>query len=709
MSPSVEAVSRPGLTPQHPPLRPRPPVNLRSVTLGMLGVLIISSISAYNDWVLVNTYLTGNYLPVGLLLYLLLLLLLINAPLRRWWPDHALDSRELAVVMCMVLVSCAIPSSGLMRYMPTSLVGVWYHAGQNADYRRFMLELNLPQWIFPQFQSSDRATWSNDPVIMNYYLRAPDGQGVPWSAWLTPALTWGIFLAALGTAVICTAVIVRRQWVENERLPFPLAEVYASLIESPAPGRTLNPLLGSRSFWIAFAAVFVIHGLNAMNRYFPKTWPQFPLKYDLSSMLTGEPWRYLDYAAPRGTLYFSIVGIAFFLQSKVGFSLWFFYILFNITRMFYGTWKSDYTGGMQQDQLTGAAIVYAAAILWVGRAHFAMVLRHMFRRYRPGEPTGRYLSYRAAGWGLAGSLIVAAVWLKLAGASAIGAVVLVLLLMMMVLVVARIIAETGMIFARTELPISRFWLVVGTLPDGLARRTTMETYFYSALFSLNFTHDTREALPVYATHALRVADQVAYADDARTPPHRESQTRRTGPFLLALAAAIVVAFVVSGAAMLKVEYSYAATIDRLQVSPINYWGITGNHTYYVMDATRDYRPPRIGPQEPHSRTGYFLSGVVIAGLLSFLRLRFMAWPLHPVGLLLAYSYPMRMVWFSVMVGWIIKVMVVRFGGVQLIRAAKPFFIGLIVGEAGAAAFWLVVTLVLNALGLEFHAIQLLPA
>ena len=35
-------------------------------------------------------------------------------------------------------------------------------------------------------------------------------------------------------------VVLRRQWVENERLQFPLVTVYMSLIESPAPGKALK-------------------------------------------------------------------------------------------------------------------------------------------------------------------------------------------------------------------------------------------------------------------------------------------------------------------------------------------------------------------------------------------------------------------------------------------------------------------------------------
>jgi hypothetical protein len=82
--------------------------------------------------------------------------------------------------------------------------------------------------------------------------------------------------------------------------------------------------------------------------------------------------------------------------------------------------------------------------------------------------------------------------------------------------------------------------------------------------------------------------------------------------------------------------------------------------------------------------------------------------LHPVGLLIAYGWPIKNIWFSLFVGWLVKAVIVRLGGADLFRSARNFFIGLIIGEAGAAAFWLVVCLVLNANGLAYKAIRLLP-
>ena len=38
------------------------------------------------------------------------------------------------------------------------------------------------------------------------------------------------------------------------------------------------------------------------------------------------------------------------------------------------------------------------------------------------------------------------------------------------------------------------------------------------------------------------------------------------------------------------------------------------------------------------------------------------------------------IWFSVMLAWLIKVVVLKYGGVALYRRTRPFFMGMIVGH-----------------------------
>jgi Na+-translocating ferredoxin:NAD+ oxidoreductase RnfD subunit len=65
-------------------------------------------------------------------------------------------------------------------------------------------------------------------------------------------------------------------------------------------------------------------------------------------------------------------------------------------------------------------------------------------------------------------------------------------------------------------------------------------------------------------------------------------------------------------------------------------------------------------------------------------------PLHPLGLLMSLSYPMSRLWFSIVLGWLCKVLVMRFGGSQSYRQLTPAFLGMVVGEVIMILFWLII-------------------
>lgn len=683
-------------------------VSLRSVLLGICGVVFICGLSPFNDFALANTFLVGNFLPIGLLSFFILFVALINAPLWRWAPRHAFDSGELAVALCMVLVSCTLPGSGLMRYLPSQLVGIPFHADQQADLRRLVNQLNLPEWMFPTPMDGEGNLRGNDPVVTGYIKRAPGDSDtfaerwglVPWSNWMKPALTWGALLVAVYGAVICGGIIVQRQWVQNERLAFPLASIYLALIEKPDRGNAFNALFRSRLFHLGFAIPFLILLNNGTHQYLPQYIPAFQISFNLREVLSDPPWSYTDWGLRGAQVFFTVIGVSFFLQTKVALSLWLFYFLINGLKVLYGMQGSELTAWAQYDQQFGSILAYGAFVLWIGRAHWAMVLRQMAFRGSPGDPPAEYLPHAAAGWGFVLCSAGIGAWLVIAGASFIGAIVIVTFMMLMFLVVARVAAETGLIWIQIRATVLRPWIfMLNELPSALSARTTIHSYFYSSLFTNVFLWDLREALPVYSTHAMKVADSTVF-------PPAEQRWRRQWPLIACLMLALGVGYVVAGTSNLFVEYNYAASLDTTQVSPINENGL--NWPKKTLEDTLQYSPPKTGPSESHSRIGHFVAGASITALLGTLHLSMVRFPLHPVGYLMAYSYILRWFWLSILIGWLLKVVIVRFGGSRMYAAARPFFIGLIVGECGAAAFWIVVNFVRHSMGLEFMAIRLLP-
>jgi hypothetical protein len=90
------------------------------------------------------------------------------------------------------------------------------------------------------------------------------------------------------------------------------------------------------------------------------------------------------------------------------------------------------------------------------------------------------------------------------------------------------------------------------------------------------------------------------------------------------------------------------------------------------------------PSDPDRvATGYAGFGFLFCMFLSWLRLRFLWWPLHPLGYAVGFSRrTIDWMWFSIFLGWLIKAMVIRAGGLKAYRRLMPFFLGMIFGEFG---------------------------
>jgi len=85
-------------------------------------------------------------------------------------------------------------------------------------------------------------------------------------------------------------------------------------------------------------------------------------------------------------------------------------------------------------------------------------------------------------------------------------------------------------------------------------------------------------------------------------------------------------------------------------------------------------------------------GMAFTGFLMAMRLRFFWWPFHPVGYVIAETFTMNWLWCATAVGWLIKTLIMRYGGIRMFRAGIPFFIGLILGDYVIASLWALIGL-----------------
>jgi len=689
------------------PMKPAPDrssINWRSVSLGLLGTIFICGLTPYNDCALNNTYLVGNSLPLGVVTLAFLFVLLINGPLWKWFPQYALSGGEMTVALAMTLISCGLPSSGLMRFFPPSLVMPFYQAQSNQEYFALLERLNLPQWLFPTFEGDELKQWVRDPIVSGYYGRwTIEDRSIPYTAWIIPAIGWGLFLFALYGALLCLLTIVHRQWMQNERLAFPLAQIQLSLIEQPKPGSWLNEVLGNRLFWLAFGGAFLLHAWNGCGKYWPRYFIPIPVGYDLHTLFTEPPLVFVNPMLKSSTIYFTVVGVTYFMSRSVAFSVWAFFLLHQIYRIGLGLAYSDPTAHGQFDQHAGGLMAFAIIVFWMGRHHWKLVLQQSLRGHRLGEPRGRYLPHPFAFWGMIACAIFMTAWLIFAGASIGGAALLVFLLLTLYLIATRIIAETGLLHIQLIFSVLRPWTMIAHATGG--HPASLKTFFLgSMLETVHFSH--REDVSVYASHGMKVADSTIFSQSSADADDTPA-SRRTGRRIIALLMlALLIGYVTSFGSTLWTEYHHAWTQDSAATIPLNEFGVVTMPRAQMLDATLSYE--RGGQPLMHNPLTHFTFGFLFTGFLAIMRLNFTGWPLHPIGFLLLETFPGVHLWFSIFIGWIATSLVLGFGGSSAYLKAKPFFLGLIVGESLAAGFWLVTSIVLSAMDFPYLPVQILP-
>ena len=72
---------------------------------------------------------------------------------------------------------------------------------------------------------------------------------------------------------------------------------------------------------------------------------------------------------------------------------------------------------------------------------------------------------------------------------------------------------------------------------------------------------------------------------------------------------------------------------------------------------------------------------------NFMRQRFLWWKLHPAGYAISNSLDINHFWFSILVGFFLKWLLIKYGGIKKYQQARPFFLGLILGEYTIGSLW----------------------
>jgi len=590
-------------------------------------------------WGLASSEITWSYMPVVAVFPFFVVVAVVNVALKALRRAWALRPAELVVIFGMALVSAGTPLF-LVGFM-LALMGSPYYGATPENRWAELLHPHLPHWAFP----SDGAH-----AMQWFYEGLPSGAAVPWGEWLAPLGWWLLLVGAFYFVCLCLVVMLRRQWVERERLVYPLLAVPQALIEDCDDARLVPRLLRNRLFWCGFAVPMGIIAWNTIS-YFRPGFPTIPLQSAWVSFGRGFP-------SLEILVIFPILGLAYFANSDVIFSVWLFYLLgviqegiynrigFSIGQSTVFCWAMEATGW----QSFGAFVVLVLGALWMARRHLRDVVATALGR-RPADDANEILSYRVAVFGFLGGTAFLAGWLMRSGMSAGVALAFLATAYVIYVGLARIVAQTGVAYVTPPLVAQPF------LFFGLGSASMWPRDLAALSVAYGWHGDVQTTFMVGATQEAKLADHFRVSGRSLLP---------------ALGASAGVGLAVSVAFIVSMAYSKgAANFGSWTFRPED-----GMGTRCFGMATDQIAHPR-GPDA--GRLGCFGAGAAAMAALMFLKYRFAWWPLHPVGLAVASVWTIRHSAFSIFLAWAAKVVILRAGGARLYARAAPFFLGLILG------------------------------
>jgi hypothetical protein len=409
-------------------------------------------------------------------------------------------------------------------------------------------------------------------------------------------------------------------------------------------------------------------------------------------MLSERPWSYLPTHLKRAPLYFTFIGVTYFIHARTAFSLWAIYVIAQLVTGQQRMMGADIADAAWRDQHLGASLIYVAGFIWVGRVYWWNLLKSAFGVATAHEVRGASTRHRAALLIAVGGTAVMLAWLCALRVSWWAALLIVMFLLMPHLVTARIVAETGICFIRST---ATFTEVYTNLSPGILSGRDV---FFSGVFSANGAFQTREGMLAYALHGMRNCDMA------------DVERREQSRVALAIVWTLLLGMFVGTWSSLYCYYSYATPLsqpnDRAE-AVINSHGLLVLPKEEIVEPLTRYAEGRF-PPKPHNPWLHFGTGMAVTACLQVATWRLGWWPFVPVGYVAGTTNLIALAWFSLMIGWIAKILILRFGGAGLFVRMRPLFIGIIFGEALAAGFWLVVNLVLAANGLEYEPLRFLP-
>ena len=620
------------------PAQPDRGITWRAVVIGFAAIIPGVFWGVYGD-VVSQTDLTSTSLMMPPIL-IIISLLIINGLVRRLRPIWTLGRTELITIYAMLTVSVILSGMGMLQFLMTSL-GAVPHYGLTQPHIA-ALDGFVPQYIMPKLSAIEGFYKGNEPI--------------PWAAWTYPIVLWSGFLFAMLFSMMCINTILRKQWIERERLSYPIVQLPLEMTDPK------TRFFSNKLMWTGFFAAAAVETLNSLHHLYPSV-PYLQVRaFDLQPFFSTAPWNGVGYFPT--TFYPLAIGLGFVLATDVSFSCWFFYIITKLEGVLVAAtgWQGG-AGALSAppylaQQSVGGFIGIGIVVVYLARKHLKEVFAKVFRNDPDVDDSEEPMSYRMAGIGLLAGFAVMVVFCVLVGMSPLVALAYLGIYLLFATTISRLRAEAGPAWV-----MGPGWDAVDTLVrpmgSGVFSQGNLVALAYFNWFSIE----------------MRCCPMGVQAGGMKMAQATRSRQR---VMTMVLLFAMVVGIAIGFWACLAVWYKFGA--GTAKVEP---WRTMMGKVPFDRASTFIANPMKA--DIPGILAIAFGTGFTF--LLSLMRSRFVWFPFHPAGYVLSNTGTMYWLWCPFLVAWILKTLIIRYGGIKGYRIALPFFLGLVLGDYITSSLW----------------------
>ena len=623
------------------PLKPSSSVRWWSIAIGLILIPINCYWITYIELVQYSAQPTIVSL-IFTVVFNVLVLIGFNRIFKRFLPRLALSQGELLVIYVMLSVASATAGHSMMEILVSTLGHAFWFATPENDWKDLFWRY-IPRWL----------AVADKDVLSGYY----EGDSTLYTkqhllGWLTPVMNWFGFLFAMLFVMVCITLIVRKPWTEDEKLAYPIIQLPARM--------TSEGFFTNRLMWIAFGLTVAFDTINGLHHIFPAIPSVFEKEYRFR--FTEKPFSAMGWL--RLGIYPFVLGIGFLIPLDLLFSSWFFFWVWKLQQITGSVAGLEGTGYPYINyQGFGAYMGIFLIAVWRGRKYLQNLLG---AKARPTSTSDEPISSRILVLALVSGVAFLTLFCLKAGMSLWAILVFFGLYFAFSTAVSRMRAELGspMHDLHYTGPERVMVAAVGTRPLGPNNLSMFSFFwFFTRTFDSHPMPHQLEGFKLASTSGIR-----------------------SRFMLFAILAALVVGILSQFWALISIPYRLGAVHEMSDVPLV-----------YGAEPWRNLQNWLAHPLDPdYWALGFTGIGLLFALFLMLMRMKFFWFPFHPAAYAaVCGSWAVNYIWFTLLVAWGLKLVLLKYGGRNAHQKAMPFFLGLILGQFTVGSLWTILGMLFN--------------